>query len=54
VPALHRRQPVLKDGLIAATKPLVVRPEHIAGWNWFLDPDPAKRDVVPVLRPREP
>ena len=48
------RQPVLKNGLIAATKPLVVKPEHIAGWNWFLDPDPAKRDVVPVLRPREP
>jgi hypothetical protein len=54
VPALRRRQPVLKNGLIAATEPLVVRPEHIAGWTWFLDPDPAKRDLVPVLRPREP
>jgi hypothetical protein len=52
-PALRQRQPVFKNGLISATDPLVVEPKHIAGWTWFFDPDPAKRDLVPVLRPRE-
>lgn len=53
VPAKDRNQPVMKNGLIAATERLIIKPEHIAGWTWFLDPDPAKRDLVPVLRPRE-
>lgn len=53
-PALRRRQPVLKNGLFSATDPVIIKSEHIAGWTFFFDPDPAKRDLVPVLRPREP
>jgi hypothetical protein len=52
-PALRQQQPVLKNGLIVGTEPVIVGPEHIAGWTWFFDPDPAKRDLVPVLRPKE-
>jgi hypothetical protein len=53
-PTLRRGQPVRNaDGKISATEPVVVEPDHVAGWTWFLDPDPTKRDRVPVLRPRE-
>jgi hypothetical protein len=52
-PALDDGQPVLRSGRIALTDPLVVGPQHIAGWTFFFDPDPDKHDVVPVLRPRE-
>ena len=53
-PALRGKRPVRRNGLISATDPVIVKPEHIAGWTWFLDPDPTKRDLVPVVRPREP
>ncbi|GIH26576.1 hypothetical protein Aph01nite_48860 [Acrocarpospora phusangensis] len=53
VPALNKKRPVRKNGLIAATEPLIVKPATIAGWTWFFDPKPENRDLVPVLRPRE-
>jgi hypothetical protein len=52
-PALKDKAPVRQDGRIVATDPVVVKPEQVAGWTWFLDPDPAKRDQVPVIRPKE-
>lgn len=53
-PALKGKAPVLVGGKIVATEPVTVGPKNIAGWTWFLDPDPAKADLVPVIRPREP
>jgi hypothetical protein len=52
-PALKRRVPVRHEGLIAATEPVTVTPQHVAGWTRFFDADPAKRDRVPVIRPKE-
>jgi len=52
-PTLRGGSPIRSGGKIAATDPVVVAANHIAGWTWFFDPDPAKRDLVPVIRPRE-
>lgn len=52
-PAAKGNAPVSRNGKIAATDELVVTPDHVAGWTWFFDPDPAKRDRVPVVRPKE-
>ena len=57
VPAVASRDeggsPVRRNGRIVSTDPVEVRLRNIAGWTWFFDPDPAKRDLVPVIRPRE-
>ena len=45
--------PLRRNGKIVRTEPVTVEPRQVAGWTWFFDPDPAKRDLVPVIRPRE-
>ena len=45
--------PARRNGKIVSTEPVRVQPREIAGWTWFLDPNPAKHDRVPVIRPRE-
>lgn len=47
-------RPVTSGGRLLKSTPIVVGPEQIAGWTWFFDPDPAMRDRVAVIRPREP
>ena len=42
-----------RNGRIASTDPVEVQLRNVAGWTWFFDPNPAKRDLVPVIRPRE-
>jgi hypothetical protein len=37
---------------IAATEPVVLGPRNLATWTWYFDADPAKRFLVPVIRPR--
>jgi hypothetical protein len=51
-PTLKGGQPNRVDGKIANTEPVVLGPRNIATWTWFSDPDPAKRFLVPVIRPR--
>ena len=46
--------PIKTGALISATEPVVVKPENVAGWTWFMDPNLANSDLVAVLRPREP
>ena len=45
--------PPRKNGKIVSTQPVRIEPRQIAGWTWFFDADPRKRDRVPVIRPRE-
>lgn len=45
--------PLRRDGKIVRTEPIVVDTRQIAGWTFFFDPDPARRDRVPVVRPKE-
>lgn len=53
-PTLKGKSPVRgTDGKITATEKVVVKPDNIAGWTWFFDPDPAKQGLVPVIRPKE-
>lgn len=52
-PAQKAKAPVSRNGKIAATEEVRVTPEQIAGWTWFFDPEPARRDRVPVIRPKE-
>jgi hypothetical protein len=42
-----------RNGKIVSTEPVRIEPRNVAGWTWFFDPDPARRDRVPVVRPRE-
>jgi hypothetical protein len=51
-PTLKGGQPSRVGGKIVNTEPVVLGPRNIATWTWFFDPDPAKRDLVPVIRPR--
>jgi hypothetical protein len=41
------------DGKITSTDPVVILPEHIAGWFWILNPNPARQDLTAAIRPRE-
>jgi hypothetical protein len=43
----------LKNGKITAIEEVRVQQRDVSGWTWFFDPDPKKRDRVPVIRPRE-
>jgi hypothetical protein len=52
-PAKKGGAPPRKNGRIVSTEPVRVEPRNVAGWTWFFDPDPARRDRVPVVRPRE-
>jgi hypothetical protein len=52
-PSRAKGGPLRRGGKIVAIEPVTVEPRQVAGWTWFFDPDPAKRDLVPVLRPRE-
>jgi hypothetical protein len=45
--------PLRRNGKIARIEPVLVEPRQIAGWTYFFDADPARRDLVPVVRPRE-
>ena len=45
--------PARRNGKIVSTEPVRVDPRQVAGWTWFFDPNPARRDRVPVVRPRE-
>jgi hypothetical protein len=45
--------PLRRDGKIVRIEPVKVEQRQVAGWTWFFDPDPARRDLVPVVRPRE-
>ena len=45
--------PLRRNGKIVRIEPVMVEPRQVAGWTWFFDPDPARRDLVPVVRPRE-
>jgi hypothetical protein len=51
-PTLRRGNPIKRAGKIIATEPVRVHARNIAGWTWFFDADPARRDLVPVLRPK--
>ena len=42
-----------KNGKITAIEEVTIKQPDVAGWTWFFDPDPKKRDRVPVIRPRE-
>jgi hypothetical protein len=52
-PSKQRGSPPRRNGKIVSTEPVTVDPRQIAGWTFFFDADPAKRDRVPVIRPRE-
>jgi hypothetical protein len=52
VPTLKGGQPNRVNGKIASTTPVVLGPRNLATWTWFFDADPAKRLMVPVIRPR--
>ena len=45
--------PLRRDTKIVRIEPVKVEQRQVAGWTWFFDPDPVKRDLVPVVRPRE-
>ena len=53
LPATKGKSPLRRNGRIVSTDPVEVQLRNVAGWTWFFDPDPAKRDLVPVIRPRE-
>ena len=53
LPATKGGSPVRRNGRIVSTDPVEVELRNVAGWTWFFDPNPAKRDLVPVIRPRE-
>jgi len=53
LPATKGGSPVRRNGRIVSTDPVEVQLRNVAGWTWFFDPNPAKRDLVPVIRPRE-
>jgi hypothetical protein len=52
-PSLAKGVPHRRNGKIARVEEVVVNPRQVAGWTYFFDPDPARRDLVPVVRPRE-
>jgi hypothetical protein len=52
-PSTERGAPARRNGKIVSIEPVQVDPRQVAGWTWFFDPDPAKRDRVAVVRPRE-
>jgi len=52
-PATKAGSPLRRNGRIVNTEPVDVQVRDVAGWTWFFDPDPAKRDRVAVIRPRE-
>ncbi len=51
-PTLKGGQPNRVNGKIVNTEPVVLGPRNLATWTWFFDADPAKRFLVPVIRPR--
>jgi hypothetical protein len=53
-PVLRAGAPVKTAGKISKIQPVRASPDNIATWTWFFDADPAKRDMVPVLRPKVP
>jgi hypothetical protein len=53
LPAMKGKSPLRRNGLVVSTDPVEVQLRNVAGWTWFFDPDPARRDLVPVIRPRE-
>jgi len=53
LPSTKAKSAVRRNGRIISTDPVEVQLRNVAGWTWFFDPDPAKRDLVPVIRPRE-
>jgi hypothetical protein len=52
-PSSKAASPMRRNGRIVNTEPVDVQVRDVAGWTWFFDPDPAKRDRVAVIRPRE-
>jgi hypothetical protein len=52
-PSTKRGSPPRRNGRIVGTEPVQVDPRQIAGWTFFFDPNPRKRDQVAVIRPRE-
>ena len=53
LPAKKAGTPPRRNGRIVNTDPVEIEVRNVAGWTWFFDPNPAKRDLVPVVRPRE-
>lgn len=52
-PAAKAGSPFRRNGRIASTDPVEIELRNVAGWTWFFDVNPARRDLVPVIRPRE-
>jgi hypothetical protein len=52
-PSTEGGAPARRNGKIVSIEPVQVDPRQVAGWTWFFDPNPAKRDRVPVVRARE-